>query len=98
MLVVSDIKKKGKNEKNNYKIIWLENSTLEGKELKAFLDTLPNPDITGEFMGGNEIECYDFIKAKDIRELKKIIREDYSEAEIFSVFLGKKRILTEEDM
>lgn len=85
-------------KKNNYKIYWLENTILEGKELKAFLETLPNPDITGEFMGGNEIECHDFIKAKDIRELKKIIKEDYSDVEIFTVFLGKKRIMTEEDM
>jgi len=85
-------------KKNNYKIVWLENTILEGKELKEFLEYLPNPKITCDDSNGTEIECHDFIKAKDIKELKKIIQEDYDEVVIFTVFLGKKRILTEEDM
>lgn len=85
-------------KKKTYKIYWFENTGLEGKELKEFLKTLPNPVVTGEHMGGTEIDCYDTIKAKDIKELKKIIKEDYDEVEIFTVFLGKKRVLTEEDL
>lgn len=86
--------------KMKYKIVWIENTDSTGKELKDFMETLPNPKQTGgDCYGGTEIECYDTFEAKDIEEAKKKIEELFNAVEVFAVFDDKgNRAFTEEDL
>ena len=83
-----------------YKIVWIENTDTTGKQLKEFKEGLPNPKVTGgDCFGGTEIECFDYIEAKNIEEVKKKIKEEFCEVEIFTLFDNEmKRVLTEEDL
>ncbi len=82
-----------------YKIVWLEWTDKDGKELQDFKDTLPNPKHTGgDCYGGKEIECYDTFEAKDIKEAKRKVKELFYEVEIFTVFENGERVFTEEDV
>jgi len=85
--------------KYNFVIYWIETTTIiDEEELKECMESLPNPKVTGMFKDMTEIECWDLIEAYDLEELKKIIKEDYYEVEIFSVFLNDEIVLTEEDL
>ena len=82
-----------------YKIVWIENTDSTGRELKEFMNGLPNPKITGgDCYGGTEIECSDTFEAKDIEEAKKKVDELFDAVEVFTVFDNKgNRAFTEED-
>ena len=103
--IIDILKRQLRNQETNgrFKIYWLENTEKTGKELKDFMETLPNPKITGTYPFSDElteIECYDVFEAKNIEEAKKKIKEDYYEVEIFTVFDNDsgERLFTEEDM
>ena len=85
-----------------FKICWLEFTDRLGKELKEFLETLPNPKITGTYPYDEqvEIECVDYFPAKNIKEAIKFVAEAYCDVEIFTVFNAEtgERLFTEEDL
>jgi len=84
-----------------FKILWLEFTDKTGEDLKKFMSYLPNPKITGHYGEETitEIECFDIFEAIDIKSAKSVIKEDYYEGEIFTMFNAKtrERLFTEED-
>jgi hypothetical protein len=85
-----------------FKIVWLEyHVCINEKEEKEYLEYLPiSSKVTGYLDRVAEFECIDTFKAKNIEEAKKVIKEDYNEVEIFTVFNAKtgKILFTEEDL
>ena len=85
-----------------FKICWTEFTDKTGKELEDFMQSLPNPRVTGAYytfdQDNKEIECTDYFGAKNIEEaIKKVSAYD---VEIFTVFNAKtgQRLFTEEDL
>jgi len=93
------LQKKGLYANSKYSINWDEYTVSEGKELKKYMETLPNPKIIGKDNEGNTIiHCEDTIKAKNDEEAKKIIEDNFYEVETFDVIKDGKVIFTEEDI
>jgi len=81
-----------------YKIHWIEWTGTEDKELKDFMDNLPNAKITGgDCKGWSETECFDYIVANDLKELKQKIKSDFYEVEIFTILDDKGEFVMNEE-
>lgn len=88
---------KKETKKMKFKIFWLEYfETKKAPEIKYLPLTHKH---TGYLSGyGEEFECWDFFKAENVEEAKKIVEKDY-EIEFFTVFDEKgNRLFTEEDI
>ena len=82
-----------------YTIRWNEYTLAEGKDLKKFMDTLPNPKIIGHDSEQTIIRCIDTFSATSDEEAKKYVSKQYYGVETaFDVLKNGKVVFTEEDI
>lgn len=93
------IKSAKENTKKKFKIVWYEYFS-DMQDYKENANIPITHKHTGYMKGyGEEFECWDFFEARNIKEAKKIVEDDYYAVDFFTVFDKKKnRVFTEEDI
>ena len=82
-----------------YMIQWNEYTIQEGKELKSFMKSLPNPKVVGNDGDSTIIRCTDTFSAKNDAEAKKYVSNTYDDVETaYDVTKNGKIVFTEEDI